>query len=425
MCACFRAPEMDFKNAPKKRTTNFREDETKLLIQLWGSPVVQHRLYLTHRKAPVMKLIASNMQKHGFYRTPDEIKTRIRNLKCLYHRIKKSMATGAGIGTVDPDWPHYKAMDDILSKKNALQQSLVYNHNLLSDVNAEIKEEDIEINDDGESSNSNGSDDEFDETPSALPATITPLIIEEEEKLFTPIKIAPKPSSMPSPSSVPAQPPTTYHRIQIAQNLMNNTTTRMSPNVQNTQLLQPVKMSMPSNAVSPSKIQTIPTGNGMVKGNGPLPIPLLILNGVQGQSPTSGMAQKSVPLMNTVNNPAVMNAGGFNAEVSSILKEMLMLQRENLEIERERLKVEKQKLEYERTVGSELLKMAPSLNEIFHRFNAQEPEQSPEPEDSKNFAEHPSFKKTDSSENKRPSDGSFLSELQNSKVFKEGFLNGL
>lgn len=151
---------MDFKNAPKKRTTNFREDETKLLIQLWGSPTVQNKLYLTHRKAPVMRLIAANMQKHGFYRTPDEIKTRIRNLKCLYHRIKKSMATGTGIGTVDPDWPHYKSMDEILSKKNALRQSLVYNHNLLSEVNAEVKEEieDIEINDDGESytSNSNG-----------------------------------------------------------------------------------------------------------------------------------------------------------------------------------------------------------------------------------------------------------------------------
>lgn len=70
------------------------------------------------------------------------------------------MATGTGIGTVDPDWPHYKSMDEILSKKNALRQSLVYNHNLLSEVNAEVKEEieDIEINDDGESytSNSNG-----------------------------------------------------------------------------------------------------------------------------------------------------------------------------------------------------------------------------------------------------------------------------
>lgn len=151
---------MDFKNAPKKRTTNFREDETKLLIQLWGSGTIQNKLYLTHRKAPVMRLIAANMQKHGFYRTPDEIKTRIRNLKCLYHRIKKSTTTGTGIGTVDPDWPHFKAMDEILSKKNALRQNLVYNHNLLSEVNAEVKEEieDIEINDDGESytSNSNG-----------------------------------------------------------------------------------------------------------------------------------------------------------------------------------------------------------------------------------------------------------------------------
>lgn len=137
----------------KKRTTNFREDETKLLIQLWGSPQIQNKLYLTHRKAPVMRLLAANMQHRGFYRTPDEIKTRIRNLKCLYHRIKRSMQTGAGIGTVDPDWPHFKAMDEILSKKHQ-QASNLYKENILEGPRCEdIKQEiidDIDINDDME-----------------------------------------------------------------------------------------------------------------------------------------------------------------------------------------------------------------------------------------------------------------------------------
>lgn len=108
----------------KKRTTNFREDETKLLISLWGSPVIQNKLYLTHRKAPVMRLLAANMQQRGFHRTPDEIKTRIRNLKCLYHRIKRTMVTGSGIGTVDPDWPHFKAMDTILGKQPNHQKQM-------------------------------------------------------------------------------------------------------------------------------------------------------------------------------------------------------------------------------------------------------------------------------------------------------------
>lgn len=95
----------------KKRTTNFREDETKLLIQLWGSPSIQTQMSACHRKAPIMIQLASMMQQYGFNRTPEEITTRIRNLKCIYHRIKKTLSTGL---ITDPDWYHFKAMDAIL-----------------------------------------------------------------------------------------------------------------------------------------------------------------------------------------------------------------------------------------------------------------------------------------------------------------------
>lgn len=153
--------EMNFRNLQKKRTANFREDETKLLIQLWGSPVIQNKLFLTHRKAPVMRILAANMQERGFYRTPDEIKTRIRNLKCLYHRIKRTMSCGTGIGTVDPDWPHFKAMDAILCKEN-LRKSQAVNQDesflegpKCEDIKQEI--EDIDIHDDMESMATNDS----------------------------------------------------------------------------------------------------------------------------------------------------------------------------------------------------------------------------------------------------------------------------
>lgn len=95
-----------------------------------------------------MRLLAANMQQRGFYRTPDEIKTRIRNLKCLYHRIKRTMACGTGIGTVDPDWPHFKAMDAILSKQTLKKEKI--DETLLAGPKCEdIKQEiDIDINDD-------------------------------------------------------------------------------------------------------------------------------------------------------------------------------------------------------------------------------------------------------------------------------------
>lgn len=147
------------RTVPKKRTANFREDETKLLIQLWGNPLIQNKLFLTHRKAPVMRILAANMQQRGFYRTPDEIKTRIRNLKCLYHRIKRTMVCGTGLGTVDPDWPHFKAMDAILSKQGLRkEQPPTYNENLLEGPKCEdIKQEiEIDFNDDWTTNDSVG-----------------------------------------------------------------------------------------------------------------------------------------------------------------------------------------------------------------------------------------------------------------------------
>lgn len=153
--------DMHLRNLQKKRTANFREDETKLLIELWGSPIIQNKLFLTHRKAPVMRILAANMQQRGFYRTPDEIKTRIRNLKCLYHRIKRTMSCGTGIGTVDPDWAHFKAMDAILSKETSrkLENSHIDDTLLegpkCEDIKQEIEE--IDIHDDMESMATNDS----------------------------------------------------------------------------------------------------------------------------------------------------------------------------------------------------------------------------------------------------------------------------
>ncbi|PSN56120.1 hypothetical protein C0J52_10645 [Blattella germanica] len=125
----------------KKRTTNFREDETKLLIQLWGSPSIQTQMSACHRKAPIMIQLASMMQQYGFYRTPEEITTRIRNLKCIYHRIKKTLGSGL---TADPDWHHFKAMDAILG------DSITGHHRYVGSDNfprREIKKEIVDVED--------------------------------------------------------------------------------------------------------------------------------------------------------------------------------------------------------------------------------------------------------------------------------------
>ena len=127
----------------KKRTTNFREDETKLLIQLWGSPSIQTQMSACHRKAPIMVQLASMMQQYGFYRTPEEITTRIRNLKCIYHRIKKTLGSGL---TADSDWHHFKAMDAILGNSISSRR-YAGNIGIDSFTRKEIKKEIVDVED--------------------------------------------------------------------------------------------------------------------------------------------------------------------------------------------------------------------------------------------------------------------------------------
>uniref|UniRef100_A0A182PGC9 Myb/SANT-like DNA-binding domain-containing protein n=1 Tax=Anopheles epiroticus TaxID=199890 RepID=A0A182PGC9_9DIPT len=95
------------------RNPNFDYDETKLLISLWGDPVVQKTLITTHKKHPVIAELARKMRAHGYNRSTEEINTRIKNLKCFYNRIKKDMAAGIINQTT---WRHYAEMDEIISR---------------------------------------------------------------------------------------------------------------------------------------------------------------------------------------------------------------------------------------------------------------------------------------------------------------------
>lgn len=96
------------------RNPNFDTDETKLLIQLWGDPKVQRTLITTHKKHSVICQLATQMQEYGYYRSPEEITTRIKNLKCFYNRLKKEM--DAGQPQSEPSWRHYTEMDAIMTR---------------------------------------------------------------------------------------------------------------------------------------------------------------------------------------------------------------------------------------------------------------------------------------------------------------------
>ncbi|XP_037048103.1 platelet glycoprotein Ib alpha chain isoform X2 [Bradysia coprophila] len=67
------------------------------------------------------------MREHGYYRSAEEINTRIKNLKCFYNRIKKDVELGV---ISEPTWKHYQAMEEIITRPvfgNRVQQPHLYN----------------------------------------------------------------------------------------------------------------------------------------------------------------------------------------------------------------------------------------------------------------------------------------------------------
>lgn len=95
------------------RNPNFDADETKILIQLWGDPKVQRQLITTHKKHNVIVELSAKMEEYGYFRTPEEIATRIKNLKCIYNRLKKEVDSGE---CQQPSWRHYGEMDAVMSR---------------------------------------------------------------------------------------------------------------------------------------------------------------------------------------------------------------------------------------------------------------------------------------------------------------------
>ncbi|XP_016975036.1 uncharacterized protein LOC108041596 isoform X1 [Drosophila rhopaloa] len=98
------------------RNPNFDTDETKLLIQLWGDPKLQRTLITTHKKHAVICQLAAKMQEYGYHRSPEEITTRIKNLKCFYNRLKKDKECGGLSNDSEPSWKHFAEMDAIMTR---------------------------------------------------------------------------------------------------------------------------------------------------------------------------------------------------------------------------------------------------------------------------------------------------------------------
>lgn len=145
------------------RNPNFDTEETKLLISLWGDPNIQKTLITTHKKSPVIEKLAQSMRERGYYRTPEEINTRIKNLKCLYNRYKKDLDLGV---LTEPTWKHYQAMHEILNRpifgRSAAQERMRQHELKQKELEAQRTKE-KEQSDDVHSINDDDDDDMYDD----------------------------------------------------------------------------------------------------------------------------------------------------------------------------------------------------------------------------------------------------------------------
>ncbi|KAI4456981.1 hypothetical protein MML48_8g00005795 [Holotrichia oblita] len=254
------------------------------------------------------------------------------------------MACGTGLGTVDPDWPHFKAMDAILSKQGHRKDPLTENY-LEGPRCEDIKQEiDIDLNDDMDSFEANesvGSD--YDERSTPPPLHPAPLV------------------SVKSADQLKASTSEIHHT--------NNKLPTIVPSF-----------------TLPQNFQAGQSTNGVRSGGMPsIPVPLLILNSLQPQHSQEKNKDGSA-------NSQINEKNSSDLQFS--LKELVIIQRENLELERQRLEVEKQRLEFERLVGTQLITLIPMIGSLLQHLTTKN-EDSPDEPPSKRSRKRSNFDQLD------------------------------
>lgn len=105
----------------KKRRENFDYNETKLLLKFWGEPAMQENMKSNYLKTPFIEEIAEKMRMHGFNRSPKEVETRLRTIKCSYTRIRKDLDAG---WIRKPTWKYFDDVHEILGP--SIKKELIY-----------------------------------------------------------------------------------------------------------------------------------------------------------------------------------------------------------------------------------------------------------------------------------------------------------
>lgn len=384
--------------------------------RLWGDPVVQRTLITTHKKYPVIAKIAQNMREHGYNRTAEEINTRIKNLKCFYNRVKKDLEIGV-IST--PSWPHYEAMDEILSRpifgnnarmnlnnpQTSSQSSQSPKESVAHLVESEIKEEQIS-DDDLQNSSSNG--DLL--TPKEEPdegqhdELLDSEIDEDFEEEFINGPPLPKLQKISSPkyTALPQLDKISTHAVEIklletppsTGNTVISSTPTTTNNVTNGKislvptnvLLKPqaqLKNVPTPNTITAQTVQNTPSTQSMkvllvnTLPNGGINTTTAVIGPNNSSQTNSVITTPNLPKLQPKPLPALHLQSSVTPQLRpespkisivptkqeptkhstlrQLMNNMIRLQNENLTMQRQRLNIERQRLEYEKNMGNRIV----------------------------------------------------------------------
>ena len=125
-----------------KMATNWKEDETLKLIELWGDGAIQAMLEGSRRNKDVFLRISRSMGEAGYEKTGDQCSCKIKKLRLEYRKIKDKKGK---TGTDYKEWKYFEVMDSALGHKAATQPPIVVE----SSENVTTVEEDALIDESG------------------------------------------------------------------------------------------------------------------------------------------------------------------------------------------------------------------------------------------------------------------------------------
>ena len=112
------------------RGKTWEEAEVLVLIDIFWGERIQSQIDNTVRNKSVYKKCADEMMKHGFERTPAEIRTKVNNLKSWYRRqTDRAGKPGPSGGGRQKRNAIYVKLDEYLSDKPSTRPTVIVESN--------------------------------------------------------------------------------------------------------------------------------------------------------------------------------------------------------------------------------------------------------------------------------------------------------